>query len=99
MNSNSSSVAWPLKTSDGGTFPFDPKNGRSEEGALESHFSVKEIAKTWGLSENSVRDLFKDEPGVVRIQRPKSRYKRSYTTLRIPRSVIERVHRRMSVIA
>jgi len=77
---------------------FGAKVGR-EDASLEQHFSIKEIAEIWGLCENSVRDLFKDEPGVIRIQRPKSRYKRAYTTLRIPKSVIERVHRRMSLIA
>lgn len=75
------------------------KNGSSLEGALERHYSAKEIAQLWGLCENSVRELFKHEPGVVRIQRPKSRWKRAYTTLRIPKSVLERVHRRMSFVA
>jgi hypothetical protein len=65
---------------------------------LERHFSVKEIADSWGLCENSVREIFKSEADVVRIQRPKSRWKRAYTTLRIPESVVERVHRRMSVV-
>jgi hypothetical protein len=64
---------------------------------LELHYSVQEIAASWGLCENAVRDLFRNEPGVVRIHRPKSRTKRAYTTLRIPRSVVERVHCRMSV--
>jgi hypothetical protein len=68
------------------------------ESALERHFSIKEIAELWGLCENSVRELFKEEPGVIRIQRPRSRYKRAYTTLRIPMSVLDRVHRRMSLI-
>jgi hypothetical protein len=71
---------------------------RRIEGALERHFSVKEIADSWGLCENSVREIFKSEADVVRIQRPKSRWKRAYTTLRIPESVVERVHRRMSVV-
>jgi len=71
---------------------------RRIEGALERHFSVKEIADSWGLCENSVREIFKGEADVVRIQRPKSRWKRAYTTLRIPESVVERVHRRMSVV-
>jgi hypothetical protein len=75
------------------------KSGNKPEGALERHFSAKEIAELWGLCENSVRELFKNEPGVVRIQRPKSRWKRAYTTLRIPKSVLERVHRRMSFVA
>ena len=76
-------------------FSTSAKNGSS----LECHYSAKEIAELWGLCENSVRELFKNEPGVVRIQRPKSRWKRAYTTLRIPKSVLERVHRRMSFVA
>lgn len=75
------------------------KNGSAFEGAVERHFSAREIAELWRLCENSVRELFKNEPGVVRIQRPKSRWKRAYTTLRIPKSVLERVHRRMSFVA
>jgi len=66
------------------------RNGRTLDGALERHFSAKETAELWGLCENSVRQLFKNEPGVVRIQRPTSRWKRAYTTLRIPKSVLER---------
>ena len=65
-------------------------------GALERHLTVKEIAELWGLSENSVREIFKAEPGIVRIQRPGSRCKRGYTTIRIPKSVVERVHQTMS---
>jgi hypothetical protein len=76
-----------------------PRNGSPLDGALERHFSAKEIAELWGLCENSVRQLFKNEPGVVRIQRPRSRWKRAYTTLRIPKSVLDRVHRRMSFVA
>jgi hypothetical protein len=74
------------------------RNGSTLEGALERHYSAKEISELWGLCENSVRELFKNEPGVVRIQRPKSRWKRAYTTVRIPKSVLERVHRRMSFV-
>ena len=74
------------------------QSGQRAEGALEKHFSIQEIADLWGLCENSVRDIFSNEPGVVRIQRPRSRYKRAYTTIRIPRSVVDRVHRRMSFI-
>lgn len=71
----------------------------SADGVLEPHYSVQEIADSWGLCENAVRDIFRNEPGVVRIHRPKSRTKRAYTTLRIPLSVVERVHCRMAVFA
>jgi hypothetical protein len=64
--------------------------------ALEPHYSIQQVAEMWGLSEDAVRDIFRDGPGVFRVERPKGRYKRAYTTLRIPRSVVERVHRRGS---
>jgi hypothetical protein len=59
---------------------------------LEQHYSAPEIAKAWHLSENAVRDLFRDEPGVLRIVRPGRRNKREYTTYRVPLSVLQRVH-------
>ena len=77
----------------------DATNPHPTDGVLELHYSVKQIAASWGLCENAVRDIFRNEPGVVRIHRPKSRTKRAYTTLRIPRCVVERVHCRMSVFS
>lgn len=61
---------------------------------FERHYSIEEIAETWGMSQDFVRRLFLREPGVVIFhhQRPG---RRVYRTLRIPQSVAERVHRRM----
>jgi len=39
----------------------DTRNVPHQDGALERHFSIKEIAELWGLCENSVRELFKQE--------------------------------------
>ena len=65
-----------------------------EKGAMEKHFSVAEVAEKWGLSEDTVRRLFVNEPGVLVIETPGSRFsRRRYRTLRIPESVVERVHR------
>lgn len=64
--------------------------------ATEVHFSVQQIAERWGLSETLIRELFENEPGVFKIERPGTQRKRKHTTLRIPESVVERVHRRMS---
>ena len=59
------------------------------------HYSPKEIAELWGLSVDTVRKLFEHEPGVLVIGNPSPRRgKRSYTTLRIPAHVVERVYRR-----
>jgi hypothetical protein len=76
-----------------------PLKAGADTPALERHFSVQQIAEMWNLCENSIRELFKNEPGVVQIERSRSRWKRGYSTLRIPQSVLERVHRRMSKVS
>jgi hypothetical protein len=67
--------------------------------AIEKHFQVPEIAKLWSLSEDSVRSLFKGEPGVLVIARPGTSKKRKYVSMRVPESVLHRVHRRLSARA
>ena len=62
----------------------------------ERHYSVLEIAEMWSLSPDTVRDLFQRETGVIAIGNPSSQRKRRYVTLRIPASVLERVHSRLS---
>jgi hypothetical protein len=60
------------------------------------HYSPAEIAERWGLSVDSVRKLFETEPGVLVLGNVAPRRgKRSYTTLRIPEHVLERVHQRL----
>jgi AraC-like DNA-binding protein len=59
---------------------------------LERHYSVSEIAKMWALSEKTVRRMFEDEEGVLQRGSPETRRKRGYITLRIPESVMLRVH-------
>jgi hypothetical protein len=59
---------------------------------LEKHFSVHELAALWGFSRGVVRRWFMDEPGVLREGSSFRRGKRGYVTLRIPRSVAERVY-------
>jgi hypothetical protein len=61
----------------------------------EHHYAVAEVADLWNLSPDVVRKLFEHEPGVLVIGDHGSRSKRRYTTLRIPQSVVERVHRRL----
>ncbi len=63
-------------------------------GYSEQHFSVKEIAEMWKLSPAAIRRMFGNEPGVLRFGRQKHGHTRDYVTLRIPASVVERVHRR-----
>jgi hypothetical protein len=63
---------------------------------MERHWSVAEVAAAWHVSEDVVRRLFSKEPGVLMLGNRASVTKRRYTTLRIPQSVLERVHRRLS---
>ena len=63
--------------------------------AFERHFSPDELAEMWSLSPEVVRELFKREPGVLVLGNDGGRGKRGYHTLRIPESVVERVHRRL----
>jgi len=60
------------------------------------HYTPAEVGKLWGLSADTVRRLFEKEPGVLLIGDPSRRGKRRYLTLRIPESVVSRVHRKMS---
>lgn len=62
---------------------------------IERHFTPEELGKVWHFSGKFVRDLFYDEPGVLKIDRPETRTKRSYTTLRIPESIATKVHQRL----
>jgi len=61
--------------------------------AFDRHYCVSELAKVWGLSERTIRRIFHNEPGVFKWESRETRFKRGYTTLRIPESVVLRVHR------
>lgn len=61
-----------------------------------AHFTVQELATLWGLGADKIRELFEDEPDVIKIQSPPKKGKRRYTTLRIPEAVAVRVQRRNS---
>lgn len=88
----------------------DPANGRQSKSAsrvhdavanpsanpIEKHYTVAEVSGIWGVSEDLVRDLFRDESGVLRIRRPATKMKRGYSTLRIPESTLHRVYSELS---
>jgi len=63
--------------------------------ALERHFTVSEVADLWSLSKDTIRSLFRDEPGVLKLNSPERRHKRGYLVLRIPESTLQRVHERL----
>lgn len=63
--------------------------------STEQHFSPTEVASKWGFDEKSIKRIFEHEPGVLVFERPTSKTKRRYRTLRIPESIIARVHQRL----
>jgi hypothetical protein len=63
---------------------------------IERYYTVREVASILNLSDDKVRRMFQDEPGVLIIGDEKTRLKRKYLTLRIPESVLQRVLKRLS---
>lgn len=61
----------------------------------QPHYTVDDVAKMLKMSRDSVTRLFRNEDGVLKVTRPGNRYKRTYTTLRIPENVLQRVYGRM----
>jgi hypothetical protein len=63
--------------------------------ANQKHYSIIEISKLWGLSRETVRKIFEHEPGVIVWGHSETRSKRGYRTIRVPESVLHRVHSRL----
>jgi hypothetical protein len=59
---------------------------------LAQHLTPADIATAWKLDETTVRRIFIDEPGVLKLGRKIAGKKRSYVTLRIPPDVAARVY-------
>jgi hypothetical protein len=65
--------------------------------ATELHFTVPQVAVMWGLSDETIRRLFADEPGVIKLGSSRSTLdRRRKVRLSIPLSVLQRVHRKLS---
>jgi hypothetical protein len=62
----------------------------------ERHFTPQELADMWKVSIQTIREIFQNEDGVLKFGRDGTRTRRRYKTLRIPESVVERVHTRLS---
>jgi hypothetical protein len=61
-----------------------------------TNWTVKELAEAWSLSPDTIRELFKAEEGIQKLERPGTRKKRAYVTFTIPEAVADRLKRRMS---
>jgi transcriptional regulator GlxA family with amidase domain len=63
--------------------------------AVERHYSAEEIGRLWRLSPRTVRRMFEQEPGILVFGNTGTMKRRRYLTIRIPESVLVRVHRRL----
>jgi hypothetical protein len=72
-----------------------PDGSQPRDIAFERPYSIAEIIQLWGLSEKTVRRLFAEEPDVITWGHEEKRFGCAYRTLRIPKSVLRRVHRRI----
>jgi hypothetical protein len=65
--------------------------------ADERHYEPNELAELWGVSAETIRNVFREEPGVLRIAHPNGK-KRKYVLMRVPESVAQRVHKRLAAV-
>jgi hypothetical protein len=72
----------------------EKKPGAIAELYAERHYTPASLAKLWGVDPETIRNIFRNEPGVLKIGN--SGAKRSYISLRIPESVAIAVHRKLS---
>jgi hypothetical protein len=71
-------------------FTRDPSaGGRSVPDPFGRMYTPHELAELWQLSEQSIRRLFQDRPGVLKIGESNRKGKRGYVTLRIPSAIVE----------
>jgi hypothetical protein len=68
-----------------------------EQVSQERLCTIREISRAWQLSEDAVRRLFRNEPGVLVFKNATKFGKRRYTTVRIPVLVVERVRQRYEI--
>ena len=62
----------------------------------DKHYTPQELAEAWGVSAQTIREIFRREPGVLKIGSNGTRTRRAYKLLRTPASVAQRVHNRLS---
>lgn len=65
--------------------------------AIETHYSVNELAQRWKLSANTIRRSLRAMlgaalPGVLQVGNDERRSKRKYITMSIPESVVNDLH-------
>jgi len=65
---------------------------QNSDTTFERHFSIAELSKQWHLNRETVRQLVRHEPGVVRVRRGLRKARTHYS---VPESVARRVHNKL----
>ncbi len=65
---------------------------RSDTSHAERHYRISELAKLWALGRETVRQIVKDEPDVLKIRMGR---KKAHTVYSVPESVAQRIHTRL----
>lgn len=55
----------------------------------EQHYRINDLARLWGMSRTTVRELVKDHPQVIKVRLGK---KKTYTIYSVPESVASLIH-------
>jgi hypothetical protein len=65
---------------------------------VERHYTIKQLAELTGFSDEKIRNLFRNEPGTLKLAGPGVYTgKRPYITSTVPESTVNRVLGRMQV--
>jgi hypothetical protein len=87
-------LAWKPEEADK---PFSIRRGLEQSNIMaDKYYTPDELSVLWAVSTETIRSIFRDEPGVLKIGKPGTRSKRGYFTLRIPADVAERIHARLT---
>jgi hypothetical protein len=65
---------------------------RTDTSHSERHNRISELAELWGLGRETIRQMVKDEPDVLKIRLGR---KKAHTTYSVPESAARRIHTRL----
>ncbi len=85
----------PAESSHGLRTFSGPSPAAARDVAREQPYSVIAIATRGALREKTVRKIFDREPGVIHWCTEEKLHRRGYQTLRVPETVLYRVHRKL----
>jgi hypothetical protein len=68
---------------------------QSHPDPFERHYTPQELGELWRFEETTIRRMFLDEPGVLKVGKQGRRDgKRDYVSIRIPASIAQKVYER-----